>query len=287
MKEIIASVEGITPELTEKLVAILSPVLTKEKTASFDAGVGRSYEEVEKYTKETFGIDKNENEKATDYFKRSAGLFKSGVKNSIEREYEPIKNELTTLQEKIKSGISDEKLKKEFDELKETYNITTKQMNELKESFESEKKDITLNFQIKNAIAGLKFNIEDKEYIDHKIGKFIADAKTEYEIVETDKGLLFKGNSKNGYKDFTIDELVNEKLGSLIKKDGEQAKQIVQGAANARPDIQISQAKTKGEAYEIIRQKLITQGLKISSPDWEEKFKSELKANEAIINNIK
>jgi hypothetical protein len=76
-------------------------------------------------------------------------------------------------------------------------------------------------------------------------------------------------------------------LGNLIKKDGEPARPPVAGAWAARPDLQIANAKTKGEAFEIIREKLISQGLRLTSPEWEEKFKAELKANESVINNIK
>jgi FtsZ-binding cell division protein ZapB len=284
LKEEIAAIEGIAPELVDKIV----PLVQKHKDTSFSAGVGKAYQEVGTKVKTIFGVEKEEGEKETAYLERAYKLYEQGMEMDFsKRLLEPTKKELNELKEKLKNGMTDEKFKLEFDELKGKYNSTSNEFEAFKKDSEAKHKDSELNWQIKAELKGVKFNSEDKEYLNFKQNKFIETIKKDFEITNTESGLIFKGGKENGYKDFTLPELIEKNFADLIVKEQTQqangASAVNSGAIGAR----IAASATQGEALEIIRQSMIAEGMKITDTNWSEKFKENMKKYQDDLKKIK
>lgn len=278
------SVETIKQELvtvgaTDDIITKVLDIVQLEKSASYDAGVGKAYGEVDATIKTLFGIEKNEKEFATNYLKRSVDLTKQGIKETAEKEYSEIKKEndiLKTQLSQVPDAAKYEDLRRQHNEIIDSHN---KEKNDLLKTFESEKKKLRLEANINT----LPLQAEDKEYLKYQKSKFIDDVLNRgFEIIERDGKTILKGGESEGHKDYVLEDFAKEKLSHLIKVNSS-------GVRTDEPtpqNVMLSGAKTKQEALTIMRKTLEEKGYNATQSTWAKVWNDELEKNKSILQNL-
>jgi len=278
------SVETIKQELAavgaaEEVVSKAIEIIQKEKEVSYDAGVGKAYGEVDTVVKDIFGIDKNEKEFATEYLKRSFKTTKSGLENSIESKFLDIRKENETLKEQLKTvpdAAKYEDLRKQHNNVLEDF---AKEKNDMLKNFETEKKKLIIEANINS----LPFSVEDKEYLRYQKEVFINDIlKRGFDVIDSDGKKILRGGETEGHKDYVLEDFAKEKLSHLIKKQGT-------GLRTDEPDptnTTLINAKSKNEAFSMIRKSLEEKGYNVTQPTWAKVWAEELEKQKIILQKL-
>lgn len=243
------------------------------------------------------GVKKNDGEKSYDYAKRVLAEYKSKVESaaSIKSELDKANAEVAKLQAKIEKGATDETLAQQLKDAKAQVSqlqakLTAKEteLKTAKDKFDKDIKDMHIEYAFKSATNGLKF----KDGITESIQKtLLTAAKAEVlakgtpDFIEDGNGgkkLVFRGtdgnilnNPNNNLNPYTLTELILEtSIKDVISVDRQQAgtgtKSHQTNKTTATFDI--SSAKTQVEAYRMIENHLLANGLTRDSKEFSEQI---------------
>lgn len=245
------------------------------------------------------GVKKNDGEKSYDYAKRVLAEYKSKVESaaSVKAELDKANAEVAKLQAKIEKGATDETLAQQLKDAKAQVSqlqakLTAKEteLKTAKDKFDKDIKDTHIEYAFQSATGGLKF----KDGITESIQKtLLAAAKAEVlakgtpDFVEDGNGgkkLVLRGtdgnilnNPNNNLNPYTLTELILEtSIKDVISVDRQQAGGGTQPPfkQNQKPgaSFDISGAKTQVEAYRMIENHLLANGLTRDSKEFSEQI---------------
>lgn len=243
------------------------------------------------------GVKKNDGEKSYDYAKRVLAEYKSKVESaaSVKAELDKANAEVAKLQAKIEKGATDETLAQQLKDAKAQVSqlqakLTAKEteLKTAKDKFDKDIKDTHIEYAFQSATSGLKF----KDGITESIQKtLLTAAKAEVlakgtpDFVEDGNGgkkLVLRGtdgnilnNPNNNLNPYTLTELILEtSIKDVISVDRQQTgtgtKPHQTGKTTATFDI--SSAKTQVEAYRMIENHLLANGLTRDSKEFSEQI---------------
>lgn len=241
------------------------------------------------------GVKKNDGEKSYDYAKRVLAEYKSKVESaaSIKAELDKANAEVAKLQTKIEKGATDETLAQQLKDAKAQVSqlqakLTAKEteLKTAKDKFDKDIKDTHVEYAFQSATSGLKF----KDGITESIQKtLLTAAKAEVlakgtpDFIEDGNGgkkLVLRGtdgnilnNPNNNLNPYTLTELILEtSIKDVISVDRQQTgtgtKPHQTNKTTATFDI--SSAKTQVEAYRMIENHLLANGLTRDSQEFSE-----------------
>jgi len=250
-----------TAGVSEEIQGKLKTLITEEKNESYQAGVGKAYENVDNTVMELFGTTKKDGEKifSTDFLKNSFSMYKSSLEMDIEKKYKDIKVKNKELEEAMKNN--------DTSKVEEIRTALNKRIEEL----ESENKSIKEEFQkkekmleINNVFSKFQFEVNDPEYLDFK-KKQVIEPLLDLPIVKVDGKTVLKGGEKQGHRDIVLEDFIQKEFSSMIKQ--------TQSPDIKEPQIPIEtklkSVKTKDEFYSVTREMLESQGLKPTDRKWE------------------
>lgn len=243
------------------------------------------------------GVKKNDGEKSYDYAKRVLAEYKSKIESaaSIKAELDKANAEVAKLQTKIEKGATDETLAQQLKDAKAQVSqlqakLTAKEteLKTAKDKFDKDIKDTHIEYAFQSATSGLKF----KDGITESIQKtLLTAAKAEVlakgtpDFIEDGNGgkkLVLRGtdgnilnNPNNNLNPYTLTELILEtSIKDVISVDRQQTgtgtKPHQTNKTTATFDI--SSAKTQVEAYRMIENHLLANGLTRDSKEFSEQI---------------
>lgn len=191
-----------------------------------------AYTNIEKHVKELTGIEKESNEKASDYFVRALSKDKEARTG--------LQTELDTLREEKKAGFGSADASKRIEQLEKLLQTTKEtHLKELTDK-ETEKLQIRVEAQLDTALNGIKGNL--KKSIDPAVVEDVLEARMlkfnkQYSPKVTDKGaIVFVDkdgeviNNPDTFKPRTAKELVADFFKDLVEPKHEQG-----GAGSGKP----------------------------------------------------
>lgn len=254
------------------------------------------------------GISKNGTEKTYDYAKRVIGEIKGQAAQvgTLQTQVTELTNEKNRLQGIIDKGGADEETKRQLSQTKADLENVQKQYNELKTNFDNEKAEhekalfnVKLDGEFANATAGLKLKAElpesaQKVLLQQAIAKVKGMNPAYIDNGTGGKVLAFMENGgpmrnpNNALRPYTASELIAQELKTMgVLDEGRQQQgagsQGGQGGQGAGAVMDLSAARTRSEADDIISKFLMAQG-KIRGTKAFEDAKAEIwKANQEAI----
>lgn len=246
------------------------------------------------------GIAKNSTEKTYDFAKRVIGEFKTKAEsaNGLQSQIDTLTKEKARLEKAIADGSADAETVKALKQAKADLANVTTQYTELNTKFEQMKAEhekemfgVKIDNELQTAAAGLTFKTGLPESVTKVI---LAQANEKVkgmnpEYIDDGKGgkiLAFKGasgaimrNPNNQLNPFTPGELLTKELetmGVLEPKrqqpgGGTEPPKRQPGGGSITVDA--SGAKTRTEAYDVIANSLMQQGLTIGSKAFDDAMK--------------
>lgn len=264
--------------VSEEIQGKLKTLVTEEKNESYQAGVGKAYENVDNTVMELFGTTKKDGEKifSTDFLKNSFSMYKSSLEMDIEKKYKDIKAKNKELEEAMKNN--------DASKIEEIRTALNKRIEEL----ESENSNIKVEFQkkekmleINNVFSKFQFEVNDPEYLDFK-KKQVIEPLLDLPIVKVDGKTVLKGGEKQGHRDIVLEDFIQKEFSSLIKQ--------TQSPDIKEPQIPIEtklkSVKTKDEFYSVTREMLESQGLKPTDKRWDTERTQILEQNKEILQTL-
>lgn len=274
--------------LTDEQITAIVTLSANDENSVISKRIGEIYGGLDADILEASGISKNGTEKTFDYAKRVVGELKSKVAGSaeFEKQIEALKKEKAKLEKAISEGATDAETAKQLKQAKADLTAVQTQFNDLKtkyeeaeSKFEQEIFGVRIESELSKATTGIKFKNGIPEsatqvLLNQAIDK-IKSMKPEY--IDDGKGgkaLVFKDetgaimrNPNNQLNPYTPGDLLTRELVAMdILDNGRQ----LPGGGTTPPtkntgsssSLDISGAKSRVEAYDIIANVLIEQGAK-------------------------
>jgi len=213
-------------------------------------------------------IEKNANEKASDYAIRAFDTFHK-------TNYESKINELTDLNKeldgKIKAGIKDPELAQKIEALEQTLETERKGFQEKETAWESEKAREAKVNKYKSLLPKLKADA-DQDYKDYKVNGVI-EVLVGKDVVDDGKGnLIIKGDESNQFTNTPVIDFLKENLKGIID-EGHQQTGTGQKASGSTVVIDISDSDSPQAKDGKIRDYLKEKGIKVTDKEYSEQFK--------------
>lgn len=297
-KEMLSQQEALNGLTAEQVEAIVT--LSKNDE---DVVIGSKFRDVYNRLDSTIeretGIKRNGDEKTYDYLERAAKEMATKV-NSIDglnTKIHDLTAERDRLKKTIEDGTADEKLKKDYAQATKDLASITQQFNDLKSEYDKQKENHAaelINFRIDNEIAAAKGSIKFKAELPETATKVLMEqaiAKIKslnHEFIDDGIGgqrLAFKDangaimrNAENSLNPYTISELLEKELKTMgVLDEGRKAKGLGTKTPQNAPisadiTVNIANARTQQEAYEIIAQALMRKGLINGSKEFQEEM---------------
>ena len=247
---------------------------------------------------EVSGIAKNGTEKTYDYAKRVMGEMKTKADGAtgLQSQIDSLTKEKARLEKAIADGAADAETVKALKQAKADLQNVTTQFTELTTKYEAEKANhekelfgVKIDNALQTAAAGLKF----KAGFPESVTKVILAQATEKikgmnpEYTDDGKGgkiLAFKGadgaimrNPNNQLNPFTPKELLTKELETMgvlevqRQQPGGGTNPPAGGAGGGGSIVlDTTGAKTQSEAYDIIANNLMAQGMTVGSKQFDE-----------------
>ena len=256
------------------------------------------------------GIAKNTSEKTYDYAKRAIGEIKGQAGNAAELQTKlaEAEKEKTRLEGIIAKGGADAETKRQLESAKTDLANVTKEYTELKTKFDNAKTEhekelfgLKLDGEFAKATAGIKFKADlpasvTSVLLQQAIGKvkgmepeYIDDGKGGKVLAFKENGTL-KRNPETNLQPFTAAELVKAELKAMgvLEEGRKQTGAGTQGGGggNGSKTVDISGAKTRDEAHEIIAKQLMEQGKINGSKEFDEAMATAWKENWDVLKTL-
>lgn len=267
-----------TAGVSEEIQSKLKTLVIEEKNESYQAGVGKAYENVDNTVMELFGTTKKDGEKifSTDFLKNSFLMYKSSLEMDIEKKYKDIKAKNKELEEAMKNNDASK-----VEEIRAALNKRIEELESenksIKEEFQKKEKMLEIN----NVFSKFQFEVNDPEYLDFK-KKQVIEPLLDLPIVKVDGKTVLKGGEKQGHRDIVLEDFIQKEFSSMIKQ--------TQSPDIKEPQIPIEtklkSVKTKDEFYSVTREMLESQGLKPTDRKWDIERAQILEQNKEILQTL-
>ena len=246
------------------------------------------------------GIAKNSTEKTYDFAKRVIGEFKTKAEsaNGLQSQIDTLTKEKARLEKAIADGSADAETVKALKQAKADLANVTTQYTELNTKFEQMKTEhekemfgVKIDNELQTAAAGLTFKTGLPESVTKVI---LAQANEKVkgmnpEYIDDGKGgniLAFKDasgaimrNPNNQLNPFTPGELLTKELETMgvlepkRQQPGGGTESLKRQPGGGSITVDASGAKTRTEAYDVIANSLMQQGLTIGSKAFDDAMK--------------
>lgn len=274
-----------TAGLTAEQMAAIVELSQNDETAVIAKKTGEIYGGLDADILAVSGIEKNGTEKTYDYAKRVIGEIKTkadGI-DGLNTQIATLTKEKARLEKVIADGGGDAETKKQLTQAKADLANITKQYAELQTKYDNAQSEhdkavfnMRLDSEIEKSIGGLKFKATLPESVTAVL---LANAKDKVkgmnpQYVDDGNGgkiLAFMGadgavmrNPENNLKPYTAgDLLIKELAGMDVLEKGKKTSGAGSGIepGGASGTIDLSGAKTRVEANDIITKALLAQGL--------------------------
>jgi hypothetical protein len=280
--------------LTDEQLNAIAEMSKNDENAVIGTKIGALHGQYDADILAVTGVKKNDGEKSYDYAKRVLGEYKAKA-DGIEGQLTAAKAQVADLQAKIDKGEGDQALRQQ---LKDSKAQVTQLQSELsakqteftkaKETYESDLKQVHVDYAFSAATASLKF----KEGITESVQKVLLEsakrevlAKGTPDFIDDGKGgktLVLRGadgnilnNPKNNLNPYTLNELVME---TSLKDVVSTKRQVTGGGTGgngggkggANGQLDLSGARTQVEADRLIEQHLLANGITRDSKEFSE-----------------
>ena len=309
--ELLKQTKGLDT-LTEEQLAAITTLSANNEAAVIGQRIGEIYGGLDKDILTASGVEKLQGEKTYAYAKRAFEQIKktstAGSDDQLKAEIEKLKNTNSDLQEKLKSGKGNEVLQKQLDDTlklvqswETKYNDEVKSLNEKLTAKDQEFVLSGVENQFDLALVGKKFKAgipEEvaKQFAENKKREILALYTPDYIGEGNDKKLIFRDsngqelrNKDNSLNHFTAEELYLKELASILDTGKQQQGTGTKpnGSGTSTPGVlDVSTAKSKVEATEMMVNHLFSQGLTKLSDDFQVKLNELQEANQAHIDTL-
>ncbi len=293
-KELLLGNEALAG-LTEDQITAITTLSSNDENDVISRKTGEIYGGLDGDILSVSGMPKNGTEKTYDYAKRVIGEMKARAESAAELQsaIDSLKTEKSRLEKALEGGISDKETAKALKQAKadlssvtEQYTQLSKKYNEEKEQHEKEILDIRINSEFDAAVSGLKFKPGISENASRVILRHAADKlkglNPQYVddknggkmLVFHDESGVTMTNPNNQLKPFTASELITRELETMgvlesVREQRGAGTNGRQTGGNAG-SLDISGAKTRTEAHDIISKSLLSQGLTVGSDAYQD-----------------
>lgn len=294
-REIITA-NAVLAKLTEEEINAIVTLSQNDENAVIGARIGEIYRQMDTTIAEATGVARNGDEKTYLYLARATKSLKEQADSvtGLNAKITELQTEEARLKKIIADGEGNAETAKQLDQARKDLTAVKKQYNDLKAEFDTAKgnhaKEL-FNVRIENvlsgATAGLKFKAElPKSVTDIIVTNAIAKVKSmNPEYIDDGKGgkiLAFKDetgaimrNPENQLNPYNASELIVRELKTMgvldegRKQEGTGGKSKNGGNGGT---LDISSARTRIEAGEIIAQQLMAQGLTRGSEEFDKAY---------------
>jgi hypothetical protein len=282
--------------LSDEQLAAITTLSVNDENSVIAQKTGKIYGDLDADILSVTGIAKNGTEKTYDYAKRVLGEFKTKAESAVQLQgtIDTLTKEKLRLEKAIQDGASDAETAKALKQAKADLDAITGQYNELNAKFQNAEQKhqkelfgIRVESTLQSATANLKFKPE----LPGSVTKVLLNQVTEKiknmhpELIDDGKGgqiIAFKDengavmrNPNNQLNPYTADELIQrelETMGVLDKgrqQSGGGTQQPAGGSGTGGTVIDVTGAKTRAQAYDMIASSLMAQGLTNGSKEFQ------------------
>ena len=272
--------------LTDEQVNAIVTLSQNDESAVIGQRIGELYRQLDATIARETGIERNGDEKTYLYLERAAKALAGRAKDAdgLAKQVETLTKEKSKLEKAIAEGTGGEEAKKALSQAQKDLAAVTKQFTELKADYDNVKAKhekelfgIKVENEINAATAGLKFKADFPASVTSVIlsqaiqkvkgmnPEFIDDGKGGKTLAFKDETGAVKRNPENQLNPYTAGELLTKELKEMgVLDEGRK----VTGTGTKPPtgamgstSVDVSGARTRSEANEIITQQLMQQGL--------------------------
>lgn len=272
--------------LTDEQVNAIVTLSQNDESAVIGQRIGELYRQLDATIARETGVERNGDEKTYLYLERAAKQLAERAKNAdgLTKQVETLAKEKSKLEKAIAEGTGGEEAKKALSQAQKDLAAVTKQFTELKADYDNVKAQhekelfgIKVENEINAATAGLKFKADFPASVTSVIlsqaiqkvkgmnPEFIDDGKGGKALAFKDETGAIRRNPENQLNPYTAGELLTKELKEMgVLDEGRR----VTGTGTKPPtgamgstSVDVSGARTRSEANEIITQQLMQQGL--------------------------
>lgn len=302
-REIITANAALSGLTDEQITAIVT-LSQNDENSVIAKKTGEIYGALDNDVLEVSGIAKNGTEKTYEYTKRVIKEIKAKADDAakLQGQIDSLTKEKARLEKAIADGSADAETAKALKQAKADLASITTQYNELNTKYNNAVADhekeifgIKVDNALQSASAGLKFKAGLPESVTRVILSQAAEkVKAMHpEAIDDGKGgkvIVFKGedgailrNPNNQLNPYTAAELLTKELEAMDVLD-KGRKQQGGGTGNSGGSgdgkaIDVTGAKTRTEAYDMIAASLMSQGMTVGSAKFEEAMSQAWKDN--------
>lgn len=273
--------------LTDEQLAAIETLSKNDENAVIGARIGEVYRQMDTTIANATGIARNGDEKTYLYLERAAKALGEKVKTNddLAKQVAELTKEKGRLEKVIAEGDGDNETKKALAQAQKDLASITKQFTDLKSESDKQKaeyeKQITgkdIEFELRMAESGMKFKKDLPEAVtrialnevrNKVLGmnpEFIDNGKGGKTLVFKDADGAIMRNQSNHLDPCTATELIANELKTMgVLDEGRQQNgggtNTPTGNNGPKGSMDIAGAKTRTEAYEIIANSLMAQGM--------------------------
>ena len=293
---------GLTDEQKTALVGLSE----RDEETTFNRRFGETLGQMDTVIASEGAIGRNEGEKTSEYMARVIRTLKTSADEGAgyKTANESLTAEIESLKQKIASGAGNEEIKKELDKLRGELASAKKVNGELQESltksaaeYKGKLEGYRMESEIGAAMTGIALKKElpeaTKQALMTLAKQNVMAAKHVFD--ETAGVFIFQDADGNPMKDKSLNNLtVADMLRVQLEAMGVLDTGRQQGGAGGNGGngggggaaVNLSLARTKVEADEMIEKQLMSQGHAKSDADWYERFSEARKANKALLDTL-
>lgn len=289
--------------LTDEQLQVIETLSKNDEDAVIGQKIGEVHRQYDETILKATGLSRNGDEKSYVYLERAAGELKKLADSTgdLQTKIKGLEGEKERLEKAVKDNAGDAELKRQLDSANAELAQTKTQFNDLNTKYTEEQAnngkklhEMQVDFELRDASSKLAFKPEYPEALTKTIlsNAFATIKQNKAEFIDdgnNGKRLVFKNaegatlnNPENGLNPYTASELLNgelKKLGVLAEPQRSTGTGTGGQKANSNVKADISGAKTRVEANEIINQSLMSQGLTRGSDAYQEAMTAAWKDN--------
>lgn len=290
--------------LSEEQYAAITTLSRNDEDAVIGKRIGEIYREMDAKIKDGLGVDRNGDEKTYNYLERACKVVadKANKVDGLTSKITELSNEKRRLEKIVAEGGNDKEAQKQLKQAQTDLAAITQQYNDLKDANDKQKADfekqlfsMKLDTEFEGAKAGLKFKADlpqtaidvltqqatskikgmNPEYIDNGNGGKVL-------VYKDEQGAILR-NPEKQLNPYTTSELLAKELKTMGVLDerrtitGTGGKRLT--TDNGGDHISVLGARTQNEAYEILANQFMSQGMINGSDQFETAMKQAWEEN--------
>lgn len=290
-REILAA-NAATAGLNEDQINAILTMSANDVSAEIGKKTGEIYRAMDTSIETVTGVKRNGDEKTYLYLERAMKQVKSENDSSaLQAQVASLTAEKTRLEEEIKKGGGEE-IKNQLNQVKAELANTKNQFNELQTKYndrEKEHQNEIFGVRVENELAvasqGIKFKPEfPQSVVNILLQQAYAKVKSMHpDFIDNGAGgkvLVFRGedqailnNPENKLNPYTAGELLQKELKEYLAPVRRQGGTGSQDPDHQEPSlVDVSSARTRTEAHEIITKQLLAKGLAYNSAEFQKEM---------------